>query len=386
MRKTSNRKKQPLSMLFCLLLLTFSGCSGILGSGGAWQPSGLQQHAIQALLVDPANSQQLYAGDDEGTLFASSDGGQHWNKQGSGLQPPAFINVLAFSANGKQLYAGTQQGLFISDDSARHWHLAAASARRAQGGSILALTVITGSSPNGTLCIATDNGVFLSTDSGETWTYSARGLERSALVRGLSYDPNTRQLWAATSAGVYRSDDQAASWRAYSSGLPAAVNVYTVVPAIIAGGPQSRIYAGTEHGFFISTDDGAHWAASHDSLSRVRILAILVDFRSANVSTLYAGTSVGALRSDDGGEHWGGVASGIATTTTVHALQIGGAGNSQLYAATDDGLYLYPGSGGGFDVSRILAIALAVLIFAALYLLVSRMRRRAGRGVPHETK
>lgn len=382
MSRTWNRT----GIVLCWLLALFlSGCSGVLGGSSSWQASGLQQNALRALIVDPNNSQHLYAGDDAGHVFETTDGGQHWSTQALALPAGAFVTTFAFSANGKQLYAGTLQGLFITDDAGNHWQLAAASAHKTQGVGILALAVLAGSSSSGKLCIATDNGVFLSADGGKTWSYSARGLDRSALVRNLVYDPNTHQLWAATSLGVYRSDDQAASWQAFNTGLPAAVDVNSVVPALIAGGAQGRIYAGTKQGFFISTDDGAHWAASHNSLERISILAILVDFRSASATTLYLGTSVGALRSDNGGQNWGGVASGLTTPTTVYALQIGGDSNSQLFAATNNGLYLYPGSSGNFDLARILSILLAVLVFAALYLLVSR-RRRVRRVSSGETK
>src|SRR5260221_11844438 len=99
---------------------------------------------------------------------------------------------------------------------------------------------------------------------------------------------------------------------------------------------------------------------SQESLVGITVYAIMIDFNK--VTTVYIGSSVGVLRSDDNGQDWGGVAGGLPKGQPVFALAFGASGYSQIYAAAND-VYLYPGSSGGFDASRIVTF-----LFCAGYL------------------
>src|SRR5690348_3344706 len=98
--------------LLVLLLLILSACAPTVGifSSSSWQASSLQQAHIRSLAVDPANPQNIYAGDAQGTIFASVDGGTAW-KQQSSLPPASTVNALLFDDSGKKLYAASAAGL-----------------------------------------------------------------------------------------------------------------------------------------------------------------------------------------------------------------------------------------------------------------------------------
>jgi photosystem II stability/assembly factor-like uncharacterized protein len=366
--------------LFVLfLLITLSSCApdaGILSGGsGTWQPSGLQHHSIHALAVGPNNSQKLYAGDDQGHLFVSTNAGQQWTASGTGLPTSASINLLSFDNPGKKLYAATAQGLFGSADAGQHWTLVGsqgAAASHLPVDTYRALAFV--SNEPGTIYAGTQHqGVFVTTDGGNTWKADSNGLPQGAAIYGLSFDETVHQLWAATAVGIYRSDDRGASWRAFNTGLPAGLVTYSVQSASASGGTQNLIYAGTSKGFFRSRDDGTHWEQSQESLSGAKVYWILVDFHTSNSTVLYAATDLGAFRSDDAGQNWRAIAPGLPKNTAVNTLALGADNNAQLFAATD-GVYQYPGTSNSFSSTRIVPLILIFFFFYLLFRFTQRTR------------
>ncbi len=349
-------------LLLCVLLFAFAACSADAGvfSGGAWRSSGLVHQHIRTLAVDSNNPQAVYAGDAGGSIFASSDGGLHWNEYRDGL-PGMAINALSFDASDKKLYAATASGLFVSTGVARHWHNAGASLS-APGYVALAVDL---NAPH-TIYIASRNEAFASQDDGHTLAALAfhRLAPAASSINGLTFDSDKQQLWVATTTGVYRFASGNASWQALNTGLPATSDVYAVQPASISGGAAGLVFAATNHGFYRSPDGGEHWARSQQSLARTSVRSLLVDFR--NPSTVYVGTGMGVLRSDDSGQTWGGMGPGLPGNVTIYALLLGASNYAQLLAATGD-VYMFPGTSSQFSLVRILPVLLFALLFYVLY-------------------
>src|SRR6266700_4160353 len=315
--------------ILLLLSLVLSACApgtGILG-GGNWQLSGLQHQHIRAFDVDFKNAQILYAGDAQNGVFVTTDGGQHWVSRSVGLPLPDTLNALSFDATAPHtIYAGT-----------------------------------------------THHGVLVSTNDGDTWSAANNGLPAAAVINGLVFDSDHHQLWAATALGVYRSGDKGTTWKALNSGLPSGSVVNVVRIASMSGGSDGLVYAGTNRGFFRSSNSGIHWMPGEESLSGTNIHTILVDFRYP--STLYIGTGVGAFRSDDKGQNWSGIGPGLPRGQSVYALILGATNYSQLYAAVND-VYLYPGTSGGLSLTRLVPLLLLLLMFYLLSRVAQRGRNR----------
>lgn len=263
-----------LSFILAPLIVLFSACapgSGIF-AGGTWQSSGLQHQHIRTLAVDPNNVQDIYAGDAENGIFASTDAGAHWNQHSAGLPLPTAIHALSFDDPGKKLYAATDAGVFVSADAAQHWTAIGG----LPAGSFTALAFDLNNSH--TIYAGTvHHGVFISTNDGASWFAANGGLPVGIEINGLTFDSNQHQLWAATNLGIYRSVDAGTTWQALNTGLPAAIVVNTVYPAAISGGDQRLVFAGTNHGFFRSQDAGAHWSMSQESLAGTNVYAVLLD-------------------------------------------------------------------------------------------------------------
>jgi len=99
--------------------------SGVLTSqdgGATFTPSnqGISERKVAAVLVDRDNPELLYAGvvNDKkyGGVFRSSDGGAHWEQLGTGLDGRDVFS-LAETKDGR-VVAGTSHGIFVLDDRA----------------------------------------------------------------------------------------------------------------------------------------------------------------------------------------------------------------------------------------------------------------------------
>ncbi len=358
--------------LFLLLTFLFAACApntGLLG-GGTWQSTNFQQH-ILTFTVDTNNPQHLYAGSATQGVYVSIDGGQHWTQESAGLPTLAAIHALSFDIPNKKLYAATSQGLFISTNGAQQWS-AASSSLPADSYTALAFDV---NAPQVVYVGTAQHGVWMSQDDGTHWTQQRNGLPSNAVIENLALDPISHLLWAATSVGVYRADAQGSNWQAANTGLPAGP-IFTVVPAAASGGTKGLLYAGTTIGVYFSSDNGLHWTTNNQALTGAEIFTLLLDFRSSNVTTIYAGTSVGAFRSDNSGVDWAGIATGLPRDGAVYALTLGATGYTQLYAAETQGVYVFPGSSGGFNISHLLPLLVIVLLFVVLYQFTIGRRNR----------
>lgn len=360
-----------LSLVLLPLLICLAACAPGTGifAGGSWQSGGLQKQHIRALAVDPNNLQNVYAGDAQNGVFASTDAGMHWSQRSTGLPLPLTIHALAFDGPGKKLYAATDAGVYASADAAQHW--TAIIGLPADSYTALAFDL---KAPHTIYAAAEHQGVLVSTNDGSSWSTASGGLPMGIMINGLAFDADQHQLWAATNLGIYRSGNGGITWQALNEGLPAAVVVYTVLPASINGGTQGLVFAGTNQGLFRSQDGGARWSRSQETLSETSVYAILIDYRQA--STVYVAISIGVLRSDDNGQNWGGVASGLPKGQPVYALALGSNGYNQLYAADND-VYLYPGNSSIFDPSQFIPFLLIIFGFLVLYRLTARGRKRS---------
>ncbi len=362
--------------ILLLLSLVLSACApgtGILG-GGNWQLSGLQHQHIRAFDVDFKNAQILYAGDAQNGVFVTTDGGQHWVSRSVGLPLPDTLHALSFDATGKKLYIATGKGIFVSADAAQHWNpVGVGTTRAALPVDSYTAFAFDATAPHTIYAGTTHHGVLVSTNDGDTWSAANNGLPAAAVINGLVFDSDHHQLWAATALGVYRSGDKGTTWKALNSGLPSGSVVNVVRIASMSGGSDGLVYAGTNHGFFRSSNSGIHWMPGEESLSGTNIHTILVDFRYP--STLYIGTGVGAFRSDDKGQNWSGIGPGLPRGQSVYALILGATNYSQLYAAVND-VYLYPGTSGGLSLTRLVPLLLLLLMFYLLYRVAQRGRNR----------
>jgi hypothetical protein len=68
--------------------------------------------SVWAIVVDPVNSQNVYAGDHQSGAYFSTNGGMNWVPINEGLSTKA-ITAMTISADGKVVYTATEgEGVF----------------------------------------------------------------------------------------------------------------------------------------------------------------------------------------------------------------------------------------------------------------------------------
>lgn len=132
-------------------------------------------------------------------------------------------------------------------------------------------------------------------------------------------------LFAGTNGGVYLSTNNGTSWAKASSSL---MTTYVLSLAVDAPG---NLFAGTcGDGIFLSTNEGIDWTTVNNGLTATNVSSLAV-----SATNLFAGTpSRGVFRSTDNGNNWSQIDTGL-TTTYVQSLAINS--NGYVFAGTQGG-------------------------------------------------
>ena len=305
--------------------------------GVSWSAirGGLSTGYVQWLVVDPANSLNVYGATRDRGIFASSDGGNTWQSlvsipgvlAGTGVR--TWMLAMTKTTPTSTLYAATVSNgdydLISSTDGGQSWkfpknplpaaHIYAVAADptnpknayyTASNGTPPRLYRSTDAGDNGTstganivgfpemlvvdptnsahIYVAALDGVYLSNDTGVTWKKANTGFSNSA-TWSIAQDPATPStLYAGTPGSVYRSTDSGDSW---TLALTSAGNTFV---ALAIDPNNHAVYAGGGAVMFKSTDGGANWAAMGVGLPPLSINTIALDPNSP--STLFVGQQV----------------------------------------------------------------------------------------------
>ncbi|MEL7451154.1 MAG: hypothetical protein AAFN78_18215 [Pseudomonadota bacterium] len=278
-------------------------------NGGAdWQPvnSGFSNFTVLSLARDAASG-VLYAGS-QGSIAASTDGGQSWTLNTDGYDLGAWA-MHADSQLAGHVYAGSSCcGLYESFDAGQSW-------ARVDLGLPRVASWVTGidvpASSAGTLRFTDYNrGIFGTTDGGVTWedyTAAIEGLfsgnPRLDDIDATEADPDNIYVVSGdfNSGGVFRSEDGGASWsRIAGSGIGGPTRSEAV-----AAHPQDpeKAFAAGLSGIVFTVDGGATWESPTVSPCCGEVSDILID--AGNPDLMHVSLENGNLwLSTDGGDTW----------------------------------------------------------------------------------
>jgi photosystem II stability/assembly factor-like uncharacterized protein len=265
-----------------------------------WRPLGPEGGDVLSLGQDATNPQRVFLGTADGHVFASDDGGEHWELRGrAGLRLDSVVTaILVDPRDARALYAST----WTRDPAA--------------GG-----------------------GVFRSGDGGRTWAaagLAGQAVRALAMARPAADAAANVTLVAGTLDGVYRTRDSGKTWARISpEGDPELSNLDSIA---IDPANADVIYVGTFHLPWKTTDGGLHWAPIHSGMiDDSDVMSILPD--RARPRRVYASACSGIYRSDSSGEVWQKV-QGIpyAARRTLEILQ-DPARPAIVFAATTEGLW-----------------------------------------------
>jgi len=328
---------------------------------------------VQALAVDPASSDVVYAGLDGGGVYRTTDGGATWTQ--SGLSDVTVASIAIDPANPSVLFAGADDGVYRSTDGGFSW-------TQVNGTLYITSVVIDPTNTSvayaGSLAHGNVRGtVVKSTDGGATWSPSGNGI-RANRIYALAIAPsNSSWLYAGTNSTVYRTKDGGASWKKISAGIVSGQIVFLAVDptdnkaAFAAGygvfktidgttwsrtkaraGPLAVdpsnpvvVYAALQK----STDGGSTWASDSKGFTNTQVTSVAVD--PAVPSNLYAvagpnpailGIGNTVFKSSDGAKHWARADTGLPdpVDNTTYSMVMDPTNPQILYVGTSDGVYV----------------------------------------------
>ncbi|MCL5020792.1 MAG: T9SS type A sorting domain-containing protein [Bacteroidetes bacterium] len=296
---------------------------------GQWVQTGLPYGSPVTAMA--AGDSALYAGNQDGEFYSSTDGGTNWTSRGNGL-PAATVNSILTLQN--KVFAGTDSGIFVSSNSGVTW-------ARTDSGLIGSFSEEVNSLQlrDSNIYAGTGGGLFVSTNGGSRWV--ATGLTVRITTIGLV---GSTIIVGTPGNGVYLSTDAGVTWSSTNSGLPDGgyVNVYALA---VTG---SEIIAGTDYGVLLSSDGGRSWTDAGIESARVNVTAVAVQGTDIFAAT---GNSVGSppgqtgvFLSTDNGQSWKSVNNGFNSLNMTALLATGKA----IFAGTGSGLYVSTDTGSNW--------------------------------------
>ena len=202
-----------------IYLATTVGAFVSKDGGRSWDErmAGMKEvHIVTSMAIDRKNPRVLYAGTTGGT-YRSEDAGNNWVRVTNGLIPEDVLNasmalgvnvLVVDPTNSDVVYAGTTKGLFRTTDRGEHWE------EIGQGLSdqFISTIVLHPTDPR-MLYVGGRTGVLKSIDGGKTWQAKNQGLE-TLNIRTISMGrSNPQLLYAGTNgSGLYRSSDGGDTW------------------------------------------------------------------------------------------------------------------------------------------------------------------------------
>ena len=213
----------------------------------------------------------LFAGNVNGKVLRSADGGESWVERDSGItgEGPAQ-GVCRFAVLGPDIFAGTLgYGVFRSSDSGLHW-----TAINSGLGSTLMVNAMGVKDMN--LFVALGSACYRSSDKGSSWVEADPGYYE---VRALAASGTT--LFAATYGhGVFLSADNGKSW------LPTDPMIGEMTNFFIA---DTQLFAAGDHGLYLSVKGGAGWQEQNTGLTNTNITGVAAIGTNLFVSTSDSG-------------------------------------------------------------------------------------------------
>ncbi|HKJ03507.1 MAG TPA: hypothetical protein VJ997_13660 [Longimicrobiales bacterium] len=236
----------------------------VMGEAAAVMPE--RWNWVYPLVFSPVEPDALYAGSQH--LWRTRDQGRTWEKISPDLtraEPETLGETggpIILDQDGPEVY-----GTLYTIAPSRHE----------------AATVWTGSD---------DGLVHVTRDGGATWTdvtppdmaaHTRLGLiEASPHAPGGAYVAGRRYEMDDRAPYVWKTSDFGATWTKIVTGLPPGAFVHAVREDPVRRG---LLYAGTEHGVWVSFDDGAAWQSLSLNLPDVAVTALTVTDRDVVIAT-----------------------------------------------------------------------------------------------------
>ena len=272
---------------------------------------GLDTLNVDRLAISPASSDVVLAAGAEQGLYRTEDGGTTWHQ----VMPNNKITALTFFPDQRDfVIAGDNQDtIFLSTDRGQTWDRCCSIIGAGDG--ITAFAISPNYSSDSTFFVGTkERGVLKTVDQGLTFSEVNDGLSDQSIVSLaiISDGKHDFTILATTwHEAVFRTDDQGASWQKYNKGLtkhPQAVKFRRPNFSTLRVSSQDNVvYLGCFDGLFKSHDRGHTWHEL-ETLSSSIVIGFALSPTYQHDSTVLISTYLGgAYLTQDHGQTWSDV-------------------------------------------------------------------------------
>ncbi len=221
---------------------------------------------VRALLVHPTDGNRIWVGSVSGGIWYTADGGSTWRALNDFQSNLAIASLVMDPTNTEILYAGTGEGFFNSDairgagifrsaDGGQTWIQLSATNPANDTNWYYVNRIAVNPSNSSLILAATNGGVYRTTDGGTSWTQitSTRALD-------VKWDPNTttRAIAGRADGAVAVSTDSGASFSTVTI-----VSGGSRVELAFAASSSGTVYASVQSGtgrIYRSTNGGTSWS------------------------------------------------------------------------------------------------------------------------------
>lgn len=335
---------------------------------------------LNAIAVDPTNSNKIFVASASGGIWATTDGGINWSNNTDELPVLGFSNLVINPQNTNIIYAASGDGeagdtygmgVLKSTDGGQTWNTTGLNFLNST--SRIVRKIIMNENNSDELLAITNTGLYKTIDGANTWIELRKGSYTD--IEYKPGDPNTVYM---VSTLFLKSTDGGVSFSVISNGTPGSSNVNRLAIAVTPANADYVYLLGGDannsgfEGLYRSTNSGntfttratspnvMGWAAAGNDTEGQSWYTLSLCASPTNAELVFTG-GVNVWASANGGTtltckaHWYGANGLPFVHADIHELAYFG---NTLYVSSDGGIFKSTNNGSSFtDLSSGLVIS-----------------------------
>jgi photosystem II stability/assembly factor-like uncharacterized protein len=286
-----------------LAALAIAMTAALSASAQTWRQAGPPGGTVISLEGDPHDVKRLYLGTSDGHVFTSNDEGAHWQllSRIGANQDDVITHILVDPRNSNRLYASTWTlysgggGVYRSDDAGRTWKVI--------GLAHETVRALAQAPTNPKILVAGSlTGVYRSKDEGATWErITPANHEDLRNFDSVAFDPRDENIiYAGTYHLPWKTTNGGKEWFPIQKGM---IDDSDVMSIVVDPANPENVHATACSGIYHSVNAAQTWT-KYKGIPFVFRRTQLIRQDPQHPETLYAGTTSGLWKTTKEGGEW----------------------------------------------------------------------------------